>query len=843
MMFRLLGDLRPGQRLGLLVLLVVALCVAVAVWFQRDQAVRAANRQAFDQDVDLLHGAVLQRMGAYDLVLRGAAGFWQATPRAGRADWAAYVAALDLGRSHPGIDAMTFTRHVSGGDRDAFIADVRARLDPGFEIHPPGARPDHFVITHIEPWGRTRNAIGYDVAAEPRRRVAAEAARDRGQAVMTAPLRLITAGNTSADFILFQPVYKPLFPLATRAERRAALFGWVAMGFHAQELLRNIQALTPDSDIALAIRARDPDGLDINLYQDLTWPADAAGVAFTAQRTLDIAGQQWLLEARSTPAYEAGLPRAGWVLLGVNVVLALAVTLGAALLLAHRERGLALARQTASRLDRTERRLARILDASPSVVYARRAGGDGAVTFVSRAIERFGFQAAAVTATPDWWIGRVDPDDRARVVTARDRLIDQGGPGRIELTYRFQAADGTWRWVVDRQVLVRDSQGMPREVVGTVSDITERRQAREALAASEALYRAMFESANIGISQATPDGVVVEVNATLAAMLGYGRQDLVGRRWAELTHPEDLEISGDLARRVLDGTQAGFRVHKRYLRADGSVMWADLSAYGLRQDPDGPVTLLIATIQDITEQRNFEIALEAKQAELERSNEDLQQFAYAASHDLQEPLRMISSYLTLLERRYGARFDDDAREFFGFAVDGAQRMSVLMRDLLDYARIQSRGQPPTPTDLNQVMAEVRANLDLAIAEADAVLDVPENLPTIPGDRSQLVRLFQNLMSNALKYRRAGQGCRITIGCVGEPGGWHLTFADDGIGLPGDQTGRIFQVFQRLHPRGRYEGTGIGLALCKRIVERHGGRIWAESPGPDQGSVFHVVLPG
>ena len=232
-------------------------------------------------------------------------------------------------------------------------------------------------------------------------------------------------------------------------------------------------------------------------------------------------------------------------------------------------------------------------------------------------------------------------------------------------------------------------------------------------------------------------------------------------------------------------------------------------------------------------------ALAGRSRELERSNAELQQFAYIASHDLQEPLRTVQSYLQLLQRRYGNELDADADEFIGFAVQGAQRMRALITDLLAYARVSSRARPPGPTPLGDVVNEALRALQAAIDERHAEVTV-EPLPTVVADGNQLRQLYQNLVANALKFNRQDVP-RVRISAERQAAGWRLFVADNGIGLDPAYKDKIFEVFKRLYGRDEFEGTGIGLAICKKIVERHGGEIGVES-SPGQGATFWFTLP-
>ena len=244
-------------------------------------------------------------------------------------------------------------------------------------------------------------------------------------------------------------------------------------------------------------------------------------------------------------------------------------------------------------------------------------------------------------------------------------------------------------------------------------------------------------------------------------------------------------------------------------------------------------------LMDITTRRVAEDTLERQARELVRSNADLEQFAYVASHDLQEPLRVVASYLQLLTRRYRDKLDDDAQEFIDFAVDGATRMQSMIKDLLQYSRVGTRETTIEPCDMSNALAAACNNLRAAIDESDAAVE-SAFLPTIPGDETQLSLLLQNLIGNAIKFRSDKPlVVKVEADLVDEV--WRFRVADNGIGIDPRFQGRIFGIFQRLHTRGEYKGSGIGLAICKKIVERHGGRIWLES-APGEGTTFYFTLP-
>jgi light-regulated signal transduction histidine kinase (bacteriophytochrome) len=237
--------------------------------------------------------------------------------------------------------------------------------------------------------------------------------------------------------------------------------------------------------------------------------------------------------------------------------------------------------------------------------------------------------------------------------------------------------------------------------------------------------------------------------------------------------------------------------------------------------------------------RDYLAERQHREAQLQRANDDLQQFTSVASHDLQEPLRMVTSYVQRLAQRYQGQLDETAAEYVGYAVDGAQRMQTLIADLLAYARVERQGAELTETDGEAVLEQVLRDLQLAVAESGAVV-THDALPTVTAVPGQLKQLLENLLSNALKFR-GPEPPRIHLSAQRQGTEWLFSVRDNGIGLDLKQAARIFQMFQRLHTRKEYPGTGIGLALCKKIVERHGGRIWVES-APGQGATFFFTLP-
>jgi light-regulated signal transduction histidine kinase (bacteriophytochrome) len=274
----------------------------------------------------------------------------------------------------------------------------------------------------------------------------------------------------------------------------------------------------------------------------------------------------------------------------------------------------------------------------------------------------------------------------------------------------------------------------------------------------------------------------------------------------------------------------------KVLRPDGTPVAVE--ATGARIQFDGSPAVQVV-YRDITERKNAEEQIRRALLDLQRSNQDLEQFAYVASHDLQEPLRMVASYTELLAQRYEGQLDDKAQSYIRYAVDGASRMQRLINDLLTYSRVNTRGQAFQPTDSHAVLGEALQNLTAAIEESRAII-TNDDLPTVHADGTQLLQLLQNLVGNAIKFR-GGDFPHVHLSARKDGREWIFAVRDNGIGIDEKHADRLFVIFQRLHGRQEYPGTGIGLAVCKRIVERHGGRIWFESE-PGKGSTFYFTLP-
>jgi PAS domain S-box-containing protein len=384
---------------------------------------------------------------------------------------------------------------------------------------------------------------------------------------------------------------------------------------------------------------------------------------------------------------------------------------------------------------------------------------------------------------------------------------------------------------------IRDARGIVVGVQGIFWDITEQKRAEELLRAERDHSARIITGTPAVICGIAPDGRTNFLNPAGERITGYSRGEVVGKNWWSVFYPGDAyQQVEQLFEAFEKGDVRDYEMTLTTKHGDNrTISWNSINRF----DESGRLIEVIGFGNDVTERRRAETKLHETLEELERSNRELEQFAYIASHDLQEPLRMVSSFTQMLARRYEGKLDKDADEYISYAVDGARRMQKLLNDLLAYSRVTSKARPFEPTDCESVLEQTLGNLRLAIEDTGAVV-THDPLPTLPADETQLIQLFQNLLGNALKFR--GDDCpSVHVSARKRGPNWIFSVRDNGIGVAPEHYERIFQVFQRVRAKTDYPGTGIGLAICKKIVERHGGEIWVTSK-PGKGTTFSFSLP-
>ncbi|MBO9681650.1 MAG: PAS domain S-box protein [Flavisolibacter sp.] len=439
------------------------------------------------------------------------------------------------------------------------------------------------------------------------------------------------------------------------------------------------------------------------------------------------------------------------------------------------------------------------------------------------------------------WTMKLHPDDKDKVVE-RLRSIRRSGIESWQDEFRYIKTDGEWGTALDRAYVLKDNLGKPVRIIGAIQDISVRKKAEQETVNSERRYRQIVETAQEGIWLIDENNYTVFVNRKMCEMLEYSAEELTGKLAYDLVDETEIEyVSEQIKRR-----KAGMAEHHELIfrSKNGKEVWTYVSTNPV-VDENGVYRGALAMVTDITTRKQqdellkkHEASLELKNRELRQKNRELEQFAYIASHDLQEPLRTVHSFSSQLQKQYSGQLDDLAKKYLFFIQQGSERMKTLITDLLDYSRIGRQKELKT-IDCNELIENVIADLHTAIQESQVEIQ-KENLPVVNGYSTEMKQLFQNLISNAIKFRKKEVAPKVQICSQPINGGWEFSVKDNGIGIAEEHNERIFVIFQRLHSRSEYEGTGIGLSHCKKIVELHGGKIWVNSR-PGEGSSFHFTI--
>jgi len=423
------------------------------------------------------------------------------------------------------------------------------------------------------------------------------------------------------------------------------------------------------------------------------------------------------------------------------------------------------------------------------------------------------------------------PEYRAPFVALHERVMS-GESGILE--FEVTGLRGTRRWLETHAAPMRDATGKVAMLLGIARDITGRKRTEMALRESEARFRNLVETTSDWIWEVDENIVFTYVSPKIHDILGYEAAEIIGKTPFDLMLPDEAKRVADIAGTIAATRKPFINLENTSLHKNGHPVVIETSGVPVI-DTEGKFHGYRGINRDITERKEYE-------EELKRSNTELEQFSYAVSHDMRQPLRMISSYLQLIEMSLADQLDGKKRGYFNIATEGAKRIDQMLGALLEYSRVGRMGDPPTWIESRAVLDEALQFIQPAIAEAQARLNITGDWPRILVRHDEIQRLIQNLIGNAAKYRIAGRIPEITVSSGMVRNEWHLCVADNGVGIIPDQINRLFKMFQRLQTRTAYEGTGIGLALCRKIAEHHKGRIWAESAGEGRGSKFCIVLP-
>ena len=835
--------------------LVLGLTLSALLSWQAERAATTTDQQHIERLGDRLQSEIIRRIHQYEYGLRGTMALWQASASVKRDGFAALVRSHDLATEFPGALGLGFIRRVERANLAAFQAETRADHAPDFQLKTSGDATDLFVIEFIEPLASNRAAQGFDVGQEAQRRDAAERAMLTGLATLTRPITLVQAKTEGPGFLIYYPVYKN-GPHPPNAEaRRSTLFGWIYMPIVANRIFAAI-----DQDLNDEIDFRVYDGDDPQptrlIYDGYAQAEKINGTEPPEHRlhrtvTLPIGGLTWAVH------YRAGATFVPTSRLGVY-----SVALGGPLL-TFLLSGLLL------NLGRTARKAQELANAMTADLAAALHQSDllamvakhttnavimtdtqNHITWVNDGFTRLtGYSAVEVLGKLTDQLLLSPLAEPLTVASIRAALAQESGfHGEV----RIRSKAGRDLWVDMDKVPLRDVDGRLAGYIEVNLDISARKIADHELREKE--ERLALATLHNGIGIWDWNLVTSEMiwDDSMFALYHIHRKDFTGTEeaWRKSLHPDDL-ARGDQEVADAIADKKPFDTVFRVVWPNGEIRHIKAVAKVFRDEKNTPLRML-GTNWDITslmraeaEIRSLNAGLEKRVAErttkLELANKELEAFSYSVAHDLRAPLRAVDGFARMLIEEYATQLDENGQRMLNVIHDEGQRMGRLIDDLLAFSRISRQQTEPVPIDM-QAMAQEVYNELRAHEPGRTIQFELTALPTAFGTPVMIRQVWENLMSNSLKFTRQRPVSKIEIGTLGRKGAdWVYYIKDNGVGFDMRHANKLFRVFHRLHSQPELEGTGVGLALVQRILQSHGGQIWAES-AVDQGACFYFTLP-
>ncbi len=822
---------------------VVLLTIVLSVFASRivHQEEVSILRSAFWTRSSLAHAAILEHIGFHLGSVEAVAGLFEVDDSVQRKEFDNFVSSnLHLYR---GIHGIEWVPRIPIEEREAFEQSVRDDGLPAF--HLKQWQPDGKWKTNDEQWsneyapvhyvqvvnGKDR-AIGIDLASNPTRRRALEKARDSNKPVATSAITLAHDSEPLVGFLLIVPTYEPGEVCDTVDQRRQHLKGFAVGAFHVRDIVNSVFSTRDDIGLQLRITDESPDSQPKVLFTSDGYTPSSN--KYRRCVSAEIGGREWQFDWSYAPDYVAD--QVGWtswlILLGGA---ALSALLGFVVnLYSGRADGIkALVDRRTMELRQANQEL-RIMqfaiDNSADAVFF--IGPDSRFSYVNKKASldlQYSREELCNLSVID-----IDVDVTPEAWGPRWRQVVENVTERMEAT--CQRKDGSY---IDYEITTYYVKSEENEfAIITARDVSELNRTRRELKDIGAVQK---------LAAALPQPVYlydfekrenVFSNRHVGLHLGYSVDELAafGSTFeAEHLHPDDVpRVSDYLERIATEVPNTSLQLEYRMRHADGTFRTFLRSDAVFSRNDDGSVRQIVGSVTELDELQ----VLKRYALSLEQANDELEQFAYVASHDLQEPLRKVVSFCELLRKEYGDTIQGDGATYLEFAVDGASRMQKLIKDLLEFSRVGSRGQDAVEVPLQDGLDIALANLQVVIDETGATI-TSDDLPIVSADPTQLPQLLQNLIGNSIKY--CERVPEIHVGAEENTNNYVISVEDNGIGVDSKYFGQIFGVFKRLHNRSRYPGTGIGLAICKRIVERWGGEIWVEST-PDVGTKFFFSVP-
>ncbi len=831
-------------------LISVASTLAVAAYVQSSWD--AKERSRFDQAVSQSREEVNGRVQTYMALARGALGLFASDSDANVTpiDFERFATPLDIANRYPGVQALGFGLVVPDRETEAFEARQAAAGLPGFKIFPRTRKDFHVPVTYSVPTPDVR-AFGFDMASEPVRLAAMSTAMDSGKAAATT--RLLLKGEPSHDsgFLLYLPIYKRGMPTSTLTERRSAILGFIYLPFTGDHFVRSLSS-PYDSTV------------NFDLYDGMAYPATLLNTAdvsparfhyrFTSTVNVQIANRTFTLVYHDTPALaqQSDLPLAKVILLaGLGISVLLFVLTSSTV--RSREAALtevAVRKAAEETLANREEQMRTLLEALPVGVWLL--NDKGRVLFGNPAGSRIWEGTPGTKGQiKDESMGRWSHEGDAIIAgdSASRRALDSGVTTINDLMV-IEMEDGRRKTLLTSAVPLRKQQG---SIVGAVvvnEDISMRRHAEAALMESEERFRVMADSAPVMLWVSGGDKQSTWFNQPWLDYVGRSMQSELGHGWAQNIHPSEAQKCVETYHSSFEKREP-FEMEFRLRRHDGLYRWF-LYRGVPRFDPDGAFLGYISSCLDIEDRKQAEETMKSINATLERwvnertsdlkrTIDELESFSYTVAHDLRAPLRAMGGYAQMLQEDFRGLLTPEGMSYLGRIKENSLKMGELIDGLLDLARLSRADLNKDAVDVTAAANEIVSMLKSRSQQRDVDVEVEEGLQAV-GDERLLVLVLQNLLDNAWKFTEPCEKAKITVGALPDTDGTQGFFVrDNGVGFDMAHASKLFGTFERLHKPGEFTGSGIGLASAKRIVDRHGGRIWAESK-PGQGATFYFRLP-
>tara|TARA_R110002049_G_scaffold27321_2_gene93987 strand:- start:47910 stop:50498 length:2589 start_codon:yes stop_codon:yes gene_type:complete len=829
------------------VIVLLSLALTVFAWYYSRAQLNAKVEMQFEREADQAVELVLERMRKYEEALLASSAFVLSIDTdISHGRWRRYVDQLQIHKRYPGINGLGIIYKISRDEVPSFLAKQRSRR-PNFSIHPEHERDTLWPITHIVPVRGNEEAVGLDMSHEENRRTAAEKSETTRSSQITGPITLVQDEQRSPGFLFYTPFYRS--GIDTKSSRTDPSSSEDQFGglIYAPFVMRKLMRGTVQEN-KRPIGMRIHDGKDL-LFDELvpSEPDFDPHARFEKTVAVPLYGRVWNFNIRSGKSFrdQEWLTQPTTILLTGLLINSLLIWMFFSISQASRQ-SLQMADQLTSDLTKVSfaakvNRIG-IWDFNPNTKQLQ---------WDDTMFSLYGCKRETFKSDYESWYQTVHPDDRDDTV----RAIEEALAGRqpFDVMFRVIRDDGSIRHVGGQAVVFRDKLGNPIRMLGANTDVTDRMQMAGELEDARQLQNAIQDAAAVAIIAVDLEGTIIHFSPGAERMLGYEADEVVGKKSILMFH-DAQELSQYAAKR---SEETGRAIEPDLHALTDEVMqvkisqhqWTYLTRTGDRipvlatttaiRDKSKQVKGFLAVAADITDRIDHLKQIEEANINLARSNDELAQFAYVASHDLQAPLRRIISLSDLLRDEIAENLSEEGEAFMSKIESSAERMRGLILDLLAYSRVESTDIELVPCDVNEIVRLAIENLSEVINDVQGKVDVGD-MPTISADSQQLLQLFQNLIGNAMKYRSDAPP-EVQVRSRSTPTHWYFSIADNGIGIAPDFRERVFGVFKRLHTDAEFAGNGIGLAICKRIIERFKGNIWI-SDSELGGTKFEFRIP-